>query len=350
MERRWHRSCPSSVEVRSCVGKGSGLFARAPVAPGDTLFEEDPLSGSAILLFDETRAPLHCSQCISLLPEDGAVRCPRKCAVHYCSQSCCDEAWWTHHEILCTEASAAWADFLTHASDCGNEYYVLAGRMFASLRHCDGLGEDGYLECGPPWAAYASPLWWETMQRPVYSDSDSDSSHHSVIDGSHTGSDNEGSETCGCSDDSLDMFFASKIQAQTEETVILLRRVLSDANTLTPYVDSVLNCESFSRLVGLLRVNTLAVQAASFEGDESCLRGMALYPVMSAMNHCPEPNCFAASDPATPHRAIIRSHTQVDIGEELCIDYLAGAPYDANERERILRSQYLIPDVAAVQV
>ena len=102
-------------------------------------------------------------------------------------------------EVLCVEAAPAWQEFLEHAQSCGNEYYVLAARMFASLRHSDltntPQGTDS-ADILAPWADYASPPWWETMRRPIYSDSDSDSAADDQSSGSESQSDGFARTAC----------------------------------------------------------------------------------------------------------------------------------------------------------
>lgn len=379
MDMNWSRACPTSVEVRRCTGddarKGQGLFACREFKAGEALFEENPISGTAILLFGEKEASDHCDHCTCRLPLTRVV-CPRGCAAKYCSEQCREEAWWVHHEILCTAVSPAWGEFLEHSKACSNEYYVLAARMVTYLRH---LGECPVTGTGAPtvpWSAYASPPWWETMQRPVYSSSSSSgdsgscsgscSGEHpdvgSGLDRVHTGSgqinlfddcssaESAASGEHGDTSTSLTTFFRSKIQDQTHETVELLRRVLSESQSLTPWLNETLVCESFGRLVGLLRVNVISVRtgtAGTGDSTETCLRGMALYPVASSMNHSNDANCYAGSNPSWPSRASIHTLVPISCGQELCINYLAGAPYGEHERAQILRVQYCIVDGVA---
>jgi len=376
VDLNWSRTCPVSVEVRPCTGedawKGQGLFACREFKEGEALFEEDPISGTTMLLFDEKEASGHCDHCTCRLPP-ASVACPLGCSAKYCSTTCCEEARWVHHEVLCTAVSPAWAEFLEHSKACSNEYYVVAARMFAYLRHhieCPGTGTGG--APAVPWSAYASPPWWETMRRPVYSSGSSSdggsctgscSSDNPEVGsglddsrnrtGQINGLDNYSSAESAASSEhsetstSLTSFFRSKVQDQTYETVELLRRILTESQSLTPWLNEILVCENFGRLVGLLRVNVLSVRTRTVDGTEACLRGMALYPVASSMNHSNDANCYAGSDPSVPYRAMIRTLVPIFHGQELCINYLAGAPYDEHERAEILRVQYRISDGVA---
>lgn len=468
----WHRACPRSVEVRPCLdpGRGNGLFAHRSFTPGDVLFEEDPVSGLALLMFDEAQCSKHCSNCTQRLPPRGLPTsaslpsCTSGCGAVYCSEGCRQDAWQVHHEVLCPAVNEAWAAFEQHAKDCANEYYVLAARALASLRHDPPLGPSagscgGGLDAPPaasssspctkppvsnsrawlaaPWAGYASKPWWETMRRPRYESSSSSCSsrssggdsrrrgraekkeegqrergdakslkrgeesrrHGSSDSGSNSSSkggsgEEEGSQAS--SSPSLDRFFQAKVREQTAETAAMLLAALGGALTkggvaerlllsssagggaggciaaaaraaeggggheAAAAVGTVAEGEEFGHLVGLLRVNALSVQAAALSlraaqqevaplmgavADNhvaTSVRGMAIYAVTSAMNHAADANCFVASDPHFPRRCSVQASRHIDAGEELCIDYLEGAAYDAGERLAILRVQYSI--------
>mmetsp|Transcript_79115 Transcript_79115/g.256155 ORF Transcript_79115/g.256155 Transcript_79115/m.256155 type:complete len:195 (+) Transcript_79115:115-699(+) len=181
----WRRTAPAEVEVAACAEttRGNGLFARVAAQPGDLIVAEDPVCGTAMLLFGESRPGEHCAHCTVRLPRGGtaALPCPTGCDAVYCSEACREDAMWSHHALLCPAVNQAWADFETHARECSNEYYVLAARAFASLRHVDlADGSVPEAEAQPwesmPWAGYAARPWWETMRRPAYTDSGGSSS------------------------------------------------------------------------------------------------------------------------------------------------------------------------------
>lgn len=150
-------------------------------------------------------------------------------------------------------------------------------------------------------------------------------------------------------DSSLDRFFVAAVRQQTAETVGLLRDAL--AGVLVPGCPASValaeGSEGFGRLVGMLRVNALSVQADRPCGESGraargprMARGLAIYALTSAMNHSDQPNCYVASDPARPSLAVVRAMMSITAGDELCIDYLQGAPFGAGDRRRILRRQY----------
>jgi hypothetical protein len=249
--------------------------------------------------------------------------------------------------------------------------------MVASLRHSSstqkgsGLNDSAFVQTLAPWAEYAAPPWWDTMRPPEYSDSESGEEDGDVIDSESANikdvmpeqaiaQDKSTSQSCHknnseelCQESSsdgsssLNTFFIAKVQEQTLETVNLLLRVLREAGVNTATIEELLVCENFGRLVGLLRVNALSVLAGGKEDGGKLRPGMAMYPVSSSMNHSYKPNCYVASDPETPHRIMVQTSVAVGPGDELCIDYLFGAPYDEEEKEGILRAQYSIPSPAA---
>eukprot|EP00927_Polykrikos_kofoidii_P011100 TRINITY_DN14677_c0_g1_i1.p1 TRINITY_DN14677_c0_g1~~TRINITY_DN14677_c0_g1_i1.p1 ORF type:complete len:605 (-),score=112.61 TRINITY_DN14677_c0_g1_i1:69-1832(-) len=551
----WCRPSPEHFVMRPCLGvdeiKGNGLFANKAMEPGDLLFEEDPVLGTAILMFGETHSAQHCFHCMLKLSsptEDASetaeaaavaktgdvTHCPRGCGAVFCSETCRDDAWWAHHEVLCAASNPAWAAFEVHARECANEYYVLAARALAMLRHVDidasspaarpvaaaaalviaatsvldadpldvaasnmqglpalgargdddvedgrgrNLGDNAAVSSEPvrqdswsklPWASYAGRPWWETMRRPKYGGSSSGSSssrssssgsRSSKSDGSRCRSRNSRSSSrrqreskcktarlCGsrsvggpsdCDTDSaagnvsassrsadedstetsssigstdmaelnvsLDEFFVEKVRQQTEETSHLMLQALfnlpasspTEPSTLVNVMKDIATDESavgreglalaletppqpvsirvgmeevqqflqdpdnLGRLVGLLRTNVLSVQALpsmlsqrtrskKVGKREQFARGMAMYALTSAMNHHDQPNCIAISDPSSPQRCGVLACRPVALGDELCINYLEGAPYDVEERLNILEVQYGIPAKALV--
>ncbi|CAE8651743.1 unnamed protein product, partial [Polarella glacialis] len=360
--------CPPCVEVVPCPGKGNGLFAKEAFSEGDVLFEENPVCGTAILMFSEKeRAAAHCAHCtVHLGTGAEAESCPRHCGLRYCSKECLGEAWWAHHAILCSAVNPAYVAYEEHARECSNEYYILAARALAGLRH---KGDDSSALHSAPWSGYASPLWWETMRRPVYGGSSSSSSSQSDCEAQTTWGSCPASAK-GSSDDgggsSMDRFFQSTVQAQTAETASLLLAALEadiDGNSTDPKCRGhqlLQGVEGLGRLVGLLRVNALGVMASPSPGEEGqsepeeapkegagssdgLVRGMAMYAVASAMNHDATPNCYVASDPYAPVRCIVKAMRPIALGEEISIDYLQSAPFSAKERQAILENQYGIP-------
>ena len=225
------------------------------------------------------------------------------------------------------------------------------------------------------------------MRRPVYTDSSASSAAGSDASERPEGGEGAAGDASSSSSgyiaaSSLDRMFVSKVKEQTLETVSLLLRALQpDAvasgpddelpvpeppEALLALLESPAALEVLGRLIGLIRINSLSVQAASPPGEEApteprgagasaegssprgegpapVVKGMATYAVASIMNYHPEPNCFVASDPQAPRRALVQVCRPVAVGDELCINYLAGAPFDAEERENILRFQYGIP-------
>ena len=333
----WSRHCPESAEVRACEGlassKGNGLFAKRSLLEDELLFEEDPVCGMAMLMFDDASSEGFCQHCLVWLREDsGKVFCPRKCGAPYCSHSCRDAAHWAYHDVLCPAANPRWAEYVQRAQECGNEYYVLAARALASLRNCVPVPvPQGDAWQQTPWLGYAAPPWWQTMKRPVYdTDDESDSAASSSED-----LDSEANA-------SLDRFFQSAVRTQTSEMAEELSAVLSGSSAA---IASLLaGPEALGRLMGLVRVNSMAVQSQCYEDSEDGLaKGMAIYPVTSAMNHDVESNCYVASNPLEPQRCYVRTRRPVAAGEELCIDYLSGAPYSMEQRREILQHQYGIP-------
>lgn len=362
----------------------------------------------SILMFDEARAESYCSHCTLRLPVGPSCRpvvCPRACGAAYCSEACQQDAWWAHHEVLCPAENEAWAAFEAHARECANEYYILAARALASLRHGGSVEAGADAWQATPWASYAARPWWETMRRPNYSGSStsggSSSSRSSrsnsctssagcnreagkrrggcegppsgtkaeaskerqqqeraESDGKDSDAGSSSPESSDCS--SLDRFFVARVREQTAETADLLREALARGALPTGGVAEALlsqGAEGFGRLVGLLRVNALSVQsqvAGQPDGADSrpppsteqdhVVKGMAIYAVTSAMNHAGDASCFAASDPGgCPRRCLIQTSRHVAAGEELHINYLEGAPFDDAERQAILRCQYGIP-------
>jgi len=374
LRRSWCRDCDEGIEVLPCQdpSRGNGLFARRSFQDGEVILEEDPVSGLAMLLGDEAKSEKNCAHC-TLQLQGGAVMpvpCRRACGVVYCSEACRDAAWWAHHEVLCAASNEAWAAFEAHAYECANEYYVLAARALATLRHdqddADRSSSDDVWSA-LPWAGYASRPWWETMRRPSYGGSSSSSSG-CVSDGGDRERDKvETRNSDGCSeealdsngessDSSLDRFFISKVREQTAETVTMLRAALAQGGLPQGGLANTMLCsdaEGFGRLVGLLRVNALTVQAAKSDtstavlGNETqtgnVVKGLAIYAVTSAMNHMTSANCYVASNPQLPQHCLVCTSRRIEPGEELCINYLEGAPFDAEQRHGILKWQYGIP-------
>ncbi|CAE7864183.1 unnamed protein product [Symbiodinium sp. KB8] len=297
-------------KVRACEGlassKGNGLFAKRSLLEDELLFEEDPVCGMAMLMFDDASSEGFCQHCLVWLREDsGKVFCPRKCGAPYCSHSCRDAAHWAYHDVLCPAANPRWAEYVQRAQECGNEYYVLAARALASLRNCVPVPvPQGDAWQQTPWLGYAAPPWWQTMKRPVYdTDDESDSAASSSED-----LDSEANA-------SLDRFFQSAVRTQTSEMAEELSAVLSGSSAA---IASLLaGPEALGRLMGLVRVNSMAVQSQCYEDSEDGLaKGMAIYPVTSAMNHDVESNCYVASNPLEPQRCYVRTRRPVAAGEE----------------------------------
>lgn len=361
--RSWRRVCPETVAVRPCADelKGCGLFAAQAVAADALLFDEAPVPGTAHLLFDEPGAAGHCAHCtLRLRGRDSEPPCHRGCGVVYCSAACRAEAWRVHHEILCGARTERWRAFEDHAQSCGNEYYIVAARMFTSLRGVEVDASDeteASVWSRLPWSTYHAPAWWSTMRRPVYSDSDEDEDEAEEteaaegVDAASAGSSvRSGSRAGSTASTPPSERFQDQIYEQTEETVEMLRRILVEAGLGGTAASGWLTTESFGRLIGLLRVNVLSVRAGAELSqaqrderdavDHNALKGMALYALQSALNHSPLPNCYMASKLDEPHRCIIYVSRDVAAGEELCIDYMAGAPHSLEERVQILMSQY----------
>lgn len=99
----WQRRCPEGLEIRPCEdAKGNGLFTtkalneagsfsccffplpgnkddipllgpvvllleRQSLTQGQQLFEEDPVCGMALLMFDQTNIAQHCQHCMRYL-------------------------------------------------------------------------------------------------------------------------------------------------------------------------------------------------------------------------------------------------------------------------------------------
>ncbi|CAK9043019.1 unnamed protein product [Durusdinium trenchii] len=327
----WRRSCPEGLEIRPSVGKGLGLFTTKALEEGEELFEEDPVCGMALLMFDQPNGRRHCQHCMRFLPEtlEGgtSVCCAAGCGAFYCTKACREEAW-AHHSVLCG-ANECWANFEQEARECCNEYYILAARALASLR-ADTLEEDLWEQS--PWSGYASPAWWETMKRPKYEDSDSESSaSHGESSSADLDSEDEAS---------LDRFFQSTVRDQTCDMGQKLLSVLE--GQVSSLAEALLRAgpEPLGRLMGLLRVNAMALHAFRQVGedeDQDLARGMAIYSLTSAMNHDGEANCFVSSDPDMPQRCLVRTLRRVEPEEEqfgsgLCIDYLQGSPYTTEQR------------------
>lgn len=374
----WCRHCPSSVTVRPCTGddkiKGNGLFSCVAAAPGELLIEEEPVCGTAILMFDEDNAADHCMHCTVHLPScNEAVACPNRCGSLYCSTACLEDALWAHHAALCPAKNKSWAAFEKHARECSNEYYILAARSLALVRHQDQntnhtTNDNSDTWSAMPWSCYASRPWWETMRRPAYassSDSEGEVSPATNIEAEvespgsaknassaneiESDGDNDNDSDSQSNSSSLDRFFVSQVRQQTIETAKLLQCALSEGSALSSLSGEFLaDDEALGRLVGLLRVNALAVRSASAEdlddsgSDSREVRGMAIYAIACAMNHSSVPNCYVASDPDVPHRCCVRAYCQVSVGDELCINYLEGAAYAVEEKRNILQVQYSI--------
>eukprot|EP00913_Durusdinium_trenchii_P004823 g4480.t1 len=326
---------------------GLGLFTTKALEEGEELFEEDPVCGMALLMFDQPNGRRHCQHCMRFLPEtlEGgtSVCCAAGCGAFYCTKACREEAW-AHHSVLCG-ANECWANFEQEARECCNEYYILAARALASLR-ADTLEEDLWEQS--PWSGYASPAWWETMKRPKYEepwfelisnhfkwDSDSESSaSHGESSSADLDSEDEAS---------LDRFFQSTVRDQTCDMGQKLLSVLE--GQVSSLAEALLRAgpEPLGRLMGLLRVNAMALHAFRQVGedeDQDLARGMAIYSLTSAMNHDGEANCFVSSDPDMPQRCLVRTLRRVEPEEELCIDYLQGSPYTTEQRCQVLLQQY----------
>ncbi|CAJ1399820.1 unnamed protein product [Effrenium voratum] len=344
----WRRVCPEGLEVRPCGGadvvKGNGLFTTRALEEGQLLFQEDPVDGMALLMFDEPNRENHCQHCLRRFFGGAEVGCPQNCGARYCCGVCRSNAS-VHHDVLCAAANPHWADFEQQARECGNEYYLLAARALAA----DGSESDAWAA----WADYAAPPWWETMRRPAYSDSSASCT------GEHS---SRSSSPVFDSEDkaSLDRFFRDAVRSQTADMALLLQRVLECS---APGVESLpakeLSAEALGRLMGLVRVNAMAVVAASDDlapfaassesgsssqdsSEAPLARGMAIYAVTSAMNHASDANCFVASDPSAPQRCLVQTLRPVVPGEELCINYLQGSHYTEEQRREVLQQQYNI--------
>eukprot|EP00929_Paragymnodinium_shiwhaense_P107229 TRINITY_DN73304_c0_g1_i1.p1 TRINITY_DN73304_c0_g1~~TRINITY_DN73304_c0_g1_i1.p1 ORF type:complete len:436 (+),score=110.90 TRINITY_DN73304_c0_g1_i1:52-1359(+) len=398
----WRRRVPDCVEVKPAYRadgshKGNGLFATVAMEPGFKLLEENPVCSMSMLFLHEALREEFCAHCSKSLHQcKGPHECLRGCGVRYCSARCLMEAWWAHHEVLCSAGNPAWSDFEAHAQECANEYYILAARAVAMLRHepleATDSPEEGLQKMVAakdrkkclgsrrvPWEVYAQRPWWETMQRPIYSGSSSSGSSAGSTCGGSTAEgpaesdhdDDEAESAAGSGDSSLDRFFVSKVREQTSETTSLLRRVFCarsredleagkacDADgDVTAVEDFLCNDENFGSLVGLVRMNAHALEAPrappavdSSSADDSAAdsssasaqaKGMAMYAVASTMNHDAEPNVVTYNcGEVAPYRCSLRIIRSVAPGDELCIDYLQDSPYSAQERLDILWRQY----------
>ena len=144
----------------------------------------------------------------------------------------------------------------------------------------------------------------------------------------------------------MDRFFQSTVRSQTSEMGEVLLSVLE--GKVCALAESLLRSgpEALGRLMGLLRVNAMALHASSEDAADAddvpqdLARGMAIYSVTSAMNHNPAANCFVSSDPAHPQRCLVRTLRPIAPEEELCIDYLQGSPYTEEQRKQVLSQQY----------
>ena len=327
--------------MRACGGlassKGNGLFATRSLVEDELLFEEDPVCGMAMLMFDDAASGRFCQHCLVLLREDSeTVSCLQECGASYCSHACRDAAKWAYHDVLCPVANPRWGEYVERARECGNEYYVLAARALASLRNCTPA-DDGEMWTRTPWFGYAAPPWWQTMKRPIY-DTDDESDGDSASQPQDLDSEDNAS---------LDRFFQSAVRTQTSEMAEELAAILANSDSVwSSLLAGPQASEALGRLMGLVRVNSMAIQSQTGgdSGDDVELaKGMAIYPVTSAMNHDAESNCYVASNPSEPQRCYVRTRRAVAAGEELCIDYLSGAPYSDEQRCDILQHQYGIP-------
>lgn len=330
----WSRDvCPTHVEERQVAGAGAGLFALEPFAAGDIVFSEKPVCGTAALYWDEPLASEHCAHCAWPLSTGSVVRCPRGCNVCFCSHECAEEAEWVHHAVLCRDVPGGelWIAYEAHCQECANEYYLIAARIFASLRHLDTTA--GQL----PWNGYAGPVWWECMKRPVYSDS--------------SGTESSDESETGSSSLDLDAYFADRVKDQTAETLEMLRKVFQRQGLFVPgsTLSRLLTLENFARTLGILRTNALAIGGLvneEWDGfrdpseiSKRPLRGMALYRLQSLMNHRCSPNCRMVAE-GVASTCDVQATRDVNEGEELCIDYLAGSSYSLQDRRIILLDQY----------
>eukprot|EP00438_Fugacium_kawagutii_P003298 Skav217945 [mRNA] locus=scaffold2100:108801:113011:+ [translate_table: standard] len=173
-----------------------------------------------------------------------------------------------------------------------------------------------------PWSGYASPCWWETMKRPTYEDSDSED--HPAFD-----SEDEAS---------LDRFFQSTVRNQTTEMAEVLLSALEGktctlpalmagclrANPKCALAEALLRGpEAFGRLMGLLRVNAMALHAfrSPEAAPEDLVKGMAIYSAARLQSRGPDPSevvgGYVCSDPAEPQRCLVRTLRPIKPEEEL---------------------------------
>jgi hypothetical protein len=103
-------------EVRQLPGRGNGVLATQPIAKGDALFTEHPLTWHRIRHADAaTEAAVSrgvCDHCGRWVTEDDTIfegshdgppqlQCDGGCGVSYCGHACRDAASDSHHRTLC---------------------------------------------------------------------------------------------------------------------------------------------------------------------------------------------------------------------------------------------------------
>lgn len=197
----------SSIEIRYDAGggKGKGMFVVRDADVGEVLFVDRPLVAMQSSKVDESR-PLICEQCfryidVSLMDQmvyfmtgevventlrdvpslcareqQPSMKCCDSCSSYYCSTSCQQKSWDTHHVLMCegqkdNPVAREWMErFYQHARQT-NDIFILAAKAISSMIiHARDLNllspEEALYEAWKPYQMGYKQLWWESVARP----------------------------------------------------------------------------------------------------------------------------------------------------------------------------------------
>ena len=245
------------------------------------------------------------------------VKCRRGCGLTFCSDECEERAWQAWHQLLCPMAVAEGEERdsvikLSQLAESTNDKLMMAAMLTAVMAL--EAERTSAVQVQREWSARPQPLW-HTVAVPL---------------GWNPTSPDQSSAVAACRENA---------KAVSAESLRLLRMAMPRMASQHEWLFS---AEAWSRLLGMLHVNCVALQLPSplqdtfndakpqvaaqellhvIKGVEHArMDGTALYETVCFLNHDCRPNAELELDEAG--NVLVRAVGQIDAGTEICISYI----------------------------
>jgi hypothetical protein len=360
--------------VKDADGKlGLGLFTARPFRAGEVLLREKPLV--AMLEFDGGVDPAsHCSLCLRELVgeqlegtcwgsagggnEQASDQAGTRCSAwRWCSPECREASEARGHSVLCPGRSEHMRAYHETAEEACNEYFLLAARLFASPAASDVSGAEAAMMaaiddeegkgargietavqgvCGLDGHPLPSPRasstcaglkgvpWWLTVNPP--NDPEQARAHY---DGARA---------------------LTELQCERLSRALAMDRgpgydkdvAGAAANDASDDGEGTLTPPALALAMGVIRMNAVGVCVDSSNAEGATASGMGLFEILGRVNHSCVPNARLESlaGESEAAGATLAATRDVELGEEVLIDYLANFEGTAAEKREHLLEQY----------